>query len=531
MSTTIHRVRTAGTGLLAMLALSAVALQNPSTAPPTVEQATPVAAALATTSDWPSAGQNLHNTRDAAAETIIGPSNVSGLTPRWHVPTTGYVPGTPTVADGVVYATDLGGTLWAVDAATGQVNWSHSVGSYLNTLFAVSRNSPAVDGDKLVIGTGSMPLTAVTPVGAYLVGVDASSGARLWKTKIDTDPYATITGSPVIHDGVVYAGVSSLDELVDFLTPVFRGKVVALDEDTGQVLWQTYTAPPGYTGNAVWGSAPVVDPERGLLYVATGNNYTVPPGVCKSPTETGCTPSAADNYFDAVLALDLDTGAVVWARKTLTADTATLPSLVLGTEGPDYDFGSSPNLFTTTIDGVATELLGIGQKSGIYWALDPDTGDVVWQTQVGPGGLEGGILWGSATDGTRVYVALSNFLSPTPYTITSATGQTSTITGGSWSALDAATGQILWQTADPQGSPDMGFMSTANGVVYAPSASVVGNTMYALDAADGTILWDFASGGSTIAGAAIVDGSVYWASGYFKPAAVSFNNLWAFDLP
>jgi hypothetical protein len=99
----------------------------------------------------------------------------------------------------------------------------------------------------------------------------------------------------VIDDGVVYAGVSSADELVS-LTPTFRGSVVALSARTGQVLWQTYTAPPGYTGNSVWGSTPVVDHTTGLVYVATGNNYTVPAGVCQTPVQTGCAPPAADDY-------------------------------------------------------------------------------------------------------------------------------------------------------------------------------------------------------------------------------------------
>jgi polyvinyl alcohol dehydrogenase (cytochrome) len=478
-------------------------------------------------SDWTSAGQNNHNTRDAAAETIIGPGNVGGLVPRWVLPATGNVAATPTVSGGVVYVPDLGGTLWAVNAATGNVIWSASVGAYLGVPFDVSRTSPAIDGNEIVIGTGATPVTALDPVGAYLLGINATTGALLWKKKVATDPYAMITGSPVIDDGVVYAGVSSDDELASPLTPTFRGSVVALSERTGRVLWQTYTAPPGYTGNAVWGSTPVVDHATGLLYVATGNNYSVPSGVCQSPVQTGCTPPAADDYFDSVLGLNLQTGAVAWARGTLTADafTATSP------QGPDYDFGSGPNLYTATINGQPMDLLGVGQKSGIYWALDPATGAVVWKTQVGPGGPEGGIEWGSATDGTRVYAAISDYLANTPYTITSASGQTSTITGGSWSALDAATGKILWQTADPQGAPDLGFVSTANGVVYAGSATLLGDTMYALDASDGTILWGYPSGGAVISGAAIVNGSVYWGSGYFEPAGVSNNALYAFSLP
>jgi polyvinyl alcohol dehydrogenase (cytochrome) len=155
----------------------------------------------------------------------------------------------------------------------------------------------------------------------------------------------------------------------------------------------------------------------------------------------------------------------------------------------------------------------------------------VWKTQVGPGGPDGGIQWGSATDGMRIYAAISDFPLHTPYTITSASGQTSTVAGGSWSALDAATGKILWQTADPQGAADLGFVSTANGVVYAGSDAPAGDTMYALDASDGTIAWGYPSGGAVISGAAIVNGSVYWGSGYYIPTGVSNDQLYAFSLP
>ncbi len=236
--------------------------------------------------DWTSAGQNVHNTRDAATEHVIGPGNVAGLVPRWVLTTTGNVAATPAVSRGVVYVPDLGGTLWAVNAASGSVIWSASVGSYVGAAFDVSRTTPAVSGNEIVIGTGAESAAVAAPVGAYLVGINASTGALLWRTKVATDPYAMITGSPVIANGVVYSGVSSADELVS-VAPTFRGSVVALSARTGQVLWQTYTAPSGYTGNSVWGSTPVVDQATGLLYVATGNNYTVPAGVCQTPVQTG----------------------------------------------------------------------------------------------------------------------------------------------------------------------------------------------------------------------------------------------------
>src|SRR5262249_46204284 len=150
--------------------------------------------------------------------------------------------------------------------------------------------------------------------------------------------------------------------------------------------------------------------------------------------------------------------------------------------------------------------IGAGQKSGIYCALDPDTGAVLWQTQVGPGSALGGMEWGSATDGKRIYVAIANFYG-IPY------GPNNTWHAGSWAALDPATGAILWQTADPNGTYDIGPMTVTNGVVYTGSMgklppsilSTTEPTMFALDAATGNTLWSFVAGSSVNAGATIVN--------------------------
>lgn len=132
-------------------------------------------------------------------------------------------------------------------------------------------------------------------------------------------------------------------------------------------------------------------------------------------------------------------------------------------------------------------MVGFGQKSGMYWALNPANGEVIWGSMVGPGATLGGIEWGTATDGTRIYAAISNSLHK-PYPLVNG----DTITWGAWSALDVETGHILWQTADPDQSLAVGAVSVANGLMYAPSFS--GN-VHALDAATGKILWSFQTGG------------------------------------
>jgi polyvinyl alcohol dehydrogenase (cytochrome) len=151
-------------------------------------------------------------------------------------------------------------------------------------------------------------------------------------------------------------------------------------------------------------------------------------------------------------------------------------------------------MFTITTGGGTKTIVGAGQKSGIYAAFDPDNdGALLWATQVGPGGRLGGIEWGSATDGVRVYVAISN-IELQPYTL-QPSGQLAL--AGSWSALNPATGQILWQTADPTlvGGFDLAPMTVGNGVVFGASMSavpIVSRNMFALDAATGAIRWRFA---------------------------------------
>jgi polyvinyl alcohol dehydrogenase (cytochrome) len=193
--------------------------------------------------------------------------------------------------------------------------------------------------------------------------------------------------------------------------------------------------------------------------------------------------------------------------------------------GPDYDFASAPNLITYVgRHGGKKTILGAGQKSGLYYALDPDTGHELWRTQVGPGSALGGMEWGSATDGKRIYVSIANLYGlPTPVG-----------GGGSWSALDPETGAILWQVGDPNGAISVGALAVADGVVYASSMAGAASapTMFALSASTGQTLWSFASGASVNAGATIVDGEVFWGSGYTNlgiPGFTGNNKFYAFS--
>ena len=176
-----------------------------------------------------------------------------------------------------------------------------------------------------------------------------------------------------------------------------------------------------------------------------------------------------------------------------------------------------------TPTGIKT-IIGAGQKSGVYTAFDPDTGKIVWQTQVGPGSALGGMEWGSATDGQRIYVGVANY-----YGIPTATGS-----AGFWAALDPATGKILWQTADPNSSLALGPLAVANGVVYVPSMAggATSPNMLALDAATGKAAVELPGGRIGDRRRDRVNGTVFWGSGYTHlgiPGFTGASTFYAFS--
>jgi polyvinyl alcohol dehydrogenase (cytochrome) len=488
-------------------------------------------------SQWGLSGHDLTNSHNQPAEVLIGSANAKLLTVKWVFNTGADVSATPTVSGHDVFFPDWAGNLFAVNRDTGQLIWSHKISDYNHFAGSISRSSPAIQGDEIILGD----IEAKNPSrqGASLIAVDRRTGALRWITRVESHISAQITGSPVVFDGTVYVGVSSAEETFAFGGKrypccTFRGSVVAVDAQSGKIQWKTYLLPDnagkpgGYSGAAVWQS-PAIDPVRHQLYVGSGNNYSAPASVlkCQQQALANRNPApncdAPENHFDSAMALDLADGHIRWSRRLLAYDVWTAPCMVPSFKalcpspaGPDYDLGGAgPNL----LDGV----VGFGQKSGIYWALDPDKGAILWRTQVGPGGGTGGIEWGTASDGRRIYAAVSNS-DQKPYKLVPSGRQ---ITWGAWSALDVSTGKLIWQTADPtSGAFDPGAVSVANGVMYAGSQS---GLMYALDAASGKVLWSFASGGAVVGGPAIVDGVVYWGSGYRDSGATN-NKLYAFSL-
>ncbi|HEY6055083.1 MAG TPA: PQQ-binding-like beta-propeller repeat protein [Gaiellaceae bacterium] len=494
---------------------------------------------------WPMSGHDSSNSHANTDESVIGTNDVGSLAPKWVFTTHGDVSADPAVVGGAVYFPDWGGYLNKVDAKTGNLIWQRQVSSYDGVAGSVSRTGPAVVKGVVYIGDQN---------GAHLMAINATTGALIWSSQMDGHPTAILTASPLVVNGVVYQGVASSEEAAAIFPSypccTFRGSLVAVDAMTGGILWKTYTVPDngglacttqnpatgcGYSGGAVWGSTPALDANSNTLYIGTGNNYTVPDAekTCEANGGTASQCLSPDDHVDAVMALNASTGAIKWSTGVQGFDdwnVACIPGFdphnCPNSPGPDFDFGSGPQLMTVKTDaGKPQKIIGAGQKSGQYWGLDAATGNILWSQAAGPGSSLGGIEWGSATDGKRIYIAEADPFG-TPYTTVG--GQT--INYGSWAALDPASGKVLWQTPDPSGNAALGFMTTANGVVYAPSMS--GN-MYALDAATGEVLWNFTAPGAAIGGASVVSGTVYWGSGYSHLGIPGWNastSFYAFTL-
>jgi polyvinyl alcohol dehydrogenase (cytochrome) len=412
---------------------------------------------------WPVYGHDLANSRDAGAD---GPTSrqVSSIQQAWAFKSsTGDFTATPVVAGGVLVAGNNGGWVYALDAVKGKVLWSRNVGQPINGSAAIDLNARG----------GPLALVPVGQIGRpRLLALSLKDGAVRWDTVLTRQSGADVFGSPTFWRGAVYIGTSGPN--TDNTTA--RGSVVAVDEKTGGMRWQTFTVPPGHDGAAVW-STPAIDTATGRLYVGTGNNYHPP----TTSTE------------DSMMVLATTTGHILGHYQATANDSFSLPN---NPTGPDLDFGASPNLVTGPR---GEQLVGEGQKSGIYWALDRATMRPVWHTTIGPGSAVGGILGSTAYDGRRIYGA------------NTASGQVFGLTRGGampWESLDV--GGLHW-------SPT----TVAHGVLYTVDPA---GFLTARNPATGTILAKLPLGGPSFGGVSAVGRAIYVAVGTGPPPAPAPQN-------
>ncbi|NIP93540.1 MAG: PQQ-binding-like beta-propeller repeat protein, partial [Akkermansiaceae bacterium] len=361
---------------------------------PACSAGTPLGSAALDGPHWSGWGIDLDNTRFQPAEHAgLSREDLGKLELRWALGFDGSTTvGTqPAVVADRLFVGSPEGKLYGLDAKTGCLHWQIVTDGPIRGTPTVTRDA---EGKGLLVHVGDRE--------GYLYAVDPETGEVLWKVRVDEHPDAVITGSPVTYKGRVYAVVASLEELTaaapDYECCTFRGSVVVHDAFTGELVWKSYIIDEepkptrktekgvqlrGPSGAGVWG-APTIDPARGVLYVTTGDSYSQP----AAPTS------------DAVVAYDLETGALKWTKQTTIGDAYTAACLLEDTDpqtleecGPDIDYGASAILRK---NAAGEAVLLAGQKSGVLHALDPDDGRLLWKNRLSPGGILGGIEWGFA---------------------------------------------------------------------------------------------------------------------------------------
>jgi outer membrane protein assembly factor BamB len=372
------------------------------------------------------------------------------------------------VVNGVVYVMATGGT-YAFALADGKMIWSRTD--------LVGTASVAYDNGFIYVHESA----------ANLYKLNAADGKTVWgPVKTYTHANADGTSSPIVSGGKVIVGHSCGTAEIGFDPTALsssHGGVFAADVETGMEAWHYWTTGGPDTpenGAMVWSTVSVAD---GVVYAGAGNNYTM----------TGM-------HSDAIHAIDLASGMVKWVKQVRGGDTW---SLTGGAGGEDTDFGANPII----ADVNGKKIVADGDKGSAFWALDRDTGTVLWSRTDLSGShfaANGGVLNNGAFDGQFFYVVSND---PTPAT-------------SILHKLDPADGK---DAVPPVTFPKItwGAPSLANGLLLVP----VDNELVIMKASDLTEIKRFDTGGTIAAGAAaIVDGKIVVKSGLQYPLGTVVDN-------
>jgi polyvinyl alcohol dehydrogenase (cytochrome) len=420
---------------------------------------------------WPSFGYNLANTRNQELERRISRKSVDELREAWRVDGLAGVTGTPAIWGGTAYVGTWNGTARAIDLADGSTVWERQLTDGPGGLGMID-DSPLVTADRVYLGDARGNLHAL----------DRATGAVVWSRRLDAHPLTRIFSSPVEVDGLLLIGVASVELALPASDFSFRGSVVGLDAATGAERWRLPTSSgTDGAGVSVWSSA-AIDRERGLAYIGTGQSYEDPAGP----------------RSDSLLAIRYATGELAWSRQFTADDVFTFFSPP--PQGPDADIGAAPNLFRAR----GRDLVGVGDKAGVYAAFDRSTGETVWARRLADGSALGGVMVTAAYGDGRIYVTCNVMAGEYPANPTDPRHRSVTY------ALDATTGKVHWQRGMPAAS--FGALTLANGVLFQPT---VPGTLYALDARKGDVLWSAEPGGDLGGGVSVAEGRVVTGHGFW----------------
>jgi outer membrane protein assembly factor BamB len=444
--------------------------------------------------EWPLPGKDYNNSRYTTSSTLNS-SNVSTLKEAWKVELPGLVIAygmistVPLIAGGTVYIEDTFCSVRAIDLATGKVKWT-AEGSDLNP----GPNGVAVGWGKVFAIGGS----------DSVIAYDAESGKQLWAKKVTDTPTDGIDIQPTVFDGKVFVSTVPISTRGIYVGGD-RGILKALDQETGAEVWRfdTIESPADVWGNTSVNSGggswfpPSFDLDSGRVFWAVANPAPFP-GTPEFPN--GSSREGLNLYTDSTVALDVKTGAYQWHHQTVSHDLFDRDLL---------------HTMLTDIGGVPA-VISTG-KEGRVWATRRDNGEVLWgptpigmhkndelleltgATEVYPGSF-GGVLTPPALADGVIYVAELN--APTMYSAnaTAYFGSEIGTMNGDLAAIDAATGEIIWNTSvdgDPTGGVtvvnDLVLTATFQGNVIA-YARDTGKEVWRWTAPGGINSWMSVSG-------------------------------------
>ena len=468
--------------------------------------AQPADATAAAGAAWPTYNGDLSGRRYSRLHQI-NRNNVRYLTLAWAYPTHGQpLKCTPLEIDGVLYFT-LPDHVWALDATTGQKIWSFERPANGDK---IGQRGVAFYEGRIYFGTSD----------AHLLCLDAHTGKQLWDVEVADVKFGYyLSVAPVIVKGKVILGTSGDQTNVSHF-------LEARDWRTGALLWKTESLPsPGSAESKTWpnaasmshGGGPMwlsgtFDPTLNLLYWGTGNPHPVLNGNVRS----------GDNlYTCSILAINPDTGSIVWYFQPSPHDTH------------DWDAVETPVLIDGEFAGKPRKLLAQASRNGYFFLLDRQTGEHLlttpfvktnWAAGIDAQGrpipnpakepqADGTLVEGNANGGTNWmapsyspetslfyvdaqrgyafwYAALDETGAPVDH---QGGGAIPLLTDSVLLGIDYRTGKSRWQRELGQGAAAAGILTTAGNLLF--TGDLLGN-VFALDPANGSVLWHTRPGGN-----------------------------------
>jgi outer membrane protein assembly factor BamB len=386
---------------------------------------------------------------------------------------------TPISLNGTVYLQDLNSNVYALDRSSGKLEWKHAF------------NKPSIGPNGIAYGYDR--IYGATETNAF--ALDAKTGTLIWSRKLTGNNREGIDMAPQLYDNTVLFSTVPGNGLTSFYKGGALGVVWALDAATGKPKWTFNTISDGAklwgnpkvnSGGGLW-YPPAVD-SQGRVFISVANPAPLY-GTPKYPN--GSSRPGPNLYTNSLVALDGQTGRLLWYQQAVPHDVR------------DYDLQIPAIVTTLPIQGTPTEVVFVAGKMGKAYAYRADNGKQLWTLAVGkhqndtgplpkklttifPGDV-GGVETPMALADDRLFVPWDDF--PTRASASGLPGGLARAVSfksgrGGLTAVDAATGKVLWQHKLP--SLNLGAATIANDVVF---TSDYAGTLYAFSTQTGKTLW------------------------------------------